>query len=204
MTSKLASFRITPGGAIIFLLSVGAGAAFYILVMASQPAFKGDGGVNGFEYAREARIAPDAPFLNAAGEETSLADFEGQTVLVNLWATWCAPCVEELPSLNRLQTELGGPDFKVAAISLDTGDRAEVAAFMERYGVDDLDLYSDPTLSIAFALDAARSVPATILFDAEGREIGRTLRPAEWDSDEAKALIGRAIERQAEERENDE
>lgn len=130
----------------------------------------------------------DISFQNAAGETIHLSDFKGRVVLLNLWATWCAPCREEMPALNRLQQTLGSDKFEVVALSLDRKGAAAAKAFLDEVKADALKLYTDSTARQGGALRLL-GMPTTILIDAGGREIGRLPGPAEWDSDEAKALI---------------
>jgi len=133
------------------------------------------------------------PFKNGKDEQMSLADWKGRVVLLNLWATWCAPCRREMPGLDRLQAELGGEDFEVVALSVDRKGKAASAKFLDEINVKNLGLYVDKTNKAFFEM-RARGLPATYLIDREGRLIGRLIGPAEWDSDEAKALIQAAID----------
>lgn len=116
------------------------------------------------------------------GEErpTSLAAFRGRFVLLNVWATWCAPCVEEMPTLDRLQAMLGGPEFEVVALSIDRGGLSVVREFFERLGIKHLRPYLDPSGDVLSSL-AVAGVPLTLLIDREGREIGRKAGSAAWD-----------------------
>ena len=134
----------------------------------------------------------DVRFQNADGEEIGFDAFRGKVVLVNLWATWCAPCRHEMPSIDRLAGELQGEDFHVAAISVDRGRPEKAKAFFEEIGIGNLDFYIDPSARLGAALKAF-GLPLTLLLDAEGREIGRLVGPAEWDSPEAVALMKAAI-----------
>lgn len=133
-------------------------------------------------------LAPDAAFLDRDGVERTLAEWRGRVVLVNLWATWCVPCREEMAALDRLQAALGGPDFGVVAISIDRGDGARPQAFLDEIGVKDLAFYHDPTgrLSVRFG---AFGLPTSLLVSREGEILGRLVGPAEWDAPEAQALI---------------
>jgi thiol-disulfide isomerase/thioredoxin len=140
-----------------------------------------------FEYALMPREAPDIAFEHE-GRETRLAAFRGQVVLVNFWATWCPPCLKELPTLDRLQSELGGADFQVVAIAADTRGPQKAQEFLDRLGVRRLELYADPRLRLAGAVVGA-NLPVSILYDREGREIGRLVGEADWASEEAKALV---------------
>jgi thiol-disulfide isomerase/thioredoxin len=140
--------------------------------------------------------APGAPvaleFVDGAGAPRSLADWRGRVVLVNLWATWCAPCVEEMPALDRIAARLGGADFDVVAIAVDRQGAAVVRPFMEKLGLSRLALPLDPTNAVVRAL-AAPGLPVSVVLDREGRELGRVLGAAEWDSPEFEAILRRAI-----------
>jgi thiol-disulfide isomerase/thioredoxin len=132
--------------------------------------------------------APDLTFLDGQGMERKLSDFRGKVVLLNLWATWCAPCVREMPSLERLQAKLGGDRFMVLALSQDRGGLAQVLPFFETQRLKGLDIYVDKTMAAARAVKAP-GLPTTLLIDAEGREIGRLVGSTEWDAPEAIAYI---------------
>jgi thiol-disulfide isomerase/thioredoxin len=136
--------------------------------------------------------APALAFTDLEGRPASLADFRGRVVLLNLWATWCAPCVEELPSLDRLQSRMGGPGFEVVALSLDRGGRAQVEPFLARIGVRALRPHLDPG-SAAMAALRPRGLPTTYLIDREGRIAGRLEGTADWDSPAARRLIERHL-----------
>ncbi|BAU49663.1 redoxin [Sulfurifustis variabilis] len=138
------------------------------------------------------RAVPDIRFQDDAGRQMSLADFRGRVVLLNLWATWCPPCRKEIPSLDRLQTKVGGPDFEVVALSIDHDGVSAVQRFYKEIGIRALKIYIDPTTDATYRLGIT-GIPGTLLLDREGREIGRALGPAEWDSPESLALIRRAI-----------
>lgn len=145
-----------------------------------------------FVYAASARSAPTEPFLHD-GQTVSLADFRGRVVLVNFWATWCGPCLKELPSLDALQGALGGEDFAVVAVAADPTGPEAARAFLDKLAIQNLDLYADPKLSLAIATGGAAVLPVSILYDAQGREIGRYVGEADWASPEALALMRAAI-----------
>jgi thiol-disulfide isomerase/thioredoxin len=136
----------------------------------------------------EPKPAPDLTFLDAEGNEVRLADFQGEVVVLNLWATWCAPCRREMPSLDRLQAKYGGAGLEVIALSLDRGDVAKVREFFEELEITSLAVYHDPTARAGRELGAP-GLPTTVVIDRAGREVGRLLGPAEWDSEEALAVI---------------
>ena len=126
----------------------------------------------------------------------TLAAFQGKVALVNLWATLCAPCRREMPALDRLQAALGGDDFVVVPISIDTADPARPAAFLEEIGTKNLPLYTDRTTRIFEELKAkslAVGLPVTLLLDRNGCRLGHINGPAEWDSEDGKRLIEAAI-----------
>ena len=135
---------------------------------------------------------PEVRFRDRQGRETSLADFRGKLVLLNLWATWCAPCREEMPELDELQAELGGERFEVVALSVDSSGPEAVAAFLEKVGAKSLALYHDPSAKANFTLGAF-GLPTTILISPDGEELGRMAGPAPWASEDAKGLIGEAL-----------
>ncbi|MGX6648489.1 TlpA family protein disulfide reductase [Maricaulaceae bacterium MS644] len=140
--------------------------------------------------------APDQPLttlLTGDGREISLADKRGKVVLVNFWATWCAPCVVEMPYLDTLQARYGSSDFEVIAISMDrTIEEAE--DFYRERELNNLALYHDQSFGAAMVA-GARGLPLTVLYDRNGGEIGRLDGDADWASDEAFALIEAVLER---------
>jgi thiol-disulfide isomerase/thioredoxin len=146
------------------------------------------GSVVNFELLEASEAVPETVFGNAAGDEVTLADFRGKVVLLNLWATWCGPCMREMPSLDRLQAALGSEGVKVVALSQDRGGLKVVERFYAKHGLKNLGIYLDPKGKLSRAL-GARGLPTSVLIDREGRAVGRLEGPAEWDSPEALALI---------------
>jgi thiol-disulfide isomerase/thioredoxin len=126
---------------------------------------------------------PEISFEDAGGQPKTLADFRGKVVLLNIWATWCAPCRKEMPTLDRLQAKLGGPDFEVVALSVDRAGPDIVKKFFTEIGIEHLALNIDTSGKAMFTLGAV-GLPLTLLIDREGKEIGRLIGPAEWDSPE--------------------
>jgi len=173
------------------LIAATSGVVYY-LSRSSAPQL---GATHGPPFARAAapREIPALQFQDAGGHARSLADFKGKLVLLNLWATWCAPCREEMPALDRLQAELGGPRFEVLALSVDQQGPQIARKFFAEAGVKSLTLYVDPSAQAAFKLGTA-GLPASLLVDANGREVGRHLGPAKWDSPEIISELRRRIE----------
>jgi len=129
------------------------------------------------------------------GKPMTLADRAGKTVLLNLWATWCFPCREEMPALNALQKELGSDKFEVIAVNVDTGDDAKPKKFLAETGIDTLGYYRDNTLSLFNELKTrglALGLPVTLLIDADGCLLAHMNGPAHWASEDAKKLIAAA------------
>jgi thiol-disulfide isomerase/thioredoxin len=145
-----------------------------------------------FVVKAQLQIVPDIAFLDGAGQQRAISQWRGRVVLVNLWATWCAPCRKEMPALANLQRKLGGEHFEVVAISVDRKGAEGSAAFLAETGATSLALYVDRSAKVLDELQA-RGLPATLLIDREGREIGRLLGPAQWDSEDAVRLIEQAI-----------
>jgi thiol-disulfide isomerase/thioredoxin len=131
---------------------------------------------------------PDIAFLDADGKEKTLKEFKGKVVLVNFWATWCAPCIRELPSIDRLQAELSGDDFTVLAINEDRGGAETAAPFLEKLGLKNLTATADKHMALSRAM-GVRGMPSTYIVSRTGAIMGVLTGPTEWDSPEAKALI---------------
>jgi thiol-disulfide isomerase/thioredoxin len=139
---------------------------------------------------------PDLSFQDASGKPLTLADWRGRTVLLNLWATWCVPCRKEMPTLDALEQKLGGPDFQVVAVNIDTRDPDKPKAFLKDIGVQKLNYYADASAKSFQELKAigrAFGMPTTVLVDPHGCEIGTIAGPAEWASGDAVKLIQAAL-----------
>lgn len=160
--------------------------------VAAPPPLTGE--IHLFERHGNPRAVPDIAFTDGEGRPLVLEDFRGRVVLVNFWATWCAPCRYEMPSLDRLQGLRGGRDFAVLALSMDRQGMAVVQPFFESLELRRLETYLDPGGMAARGFGVT-GLPTTILIDAEGREAGRLAGPAEWDAPEAVALIDDLIAR---------
>jgi thiol-disulfide isomerase/thioredoxin len=149
-------------------------------------------GVKGVDRAQAGTPAPDAVFRDPDGGEFRLADFRGLPVVVNLWATWCAPCVKELPTLDKLaRSHRDGGSIGIIAVSQDKAPQSSVKAFLATHGINDLGAYHDPEMALSGAA-GAQILPTTILFGADGREIWRYVGDLDWTSAEAAKLLGEA------------
>lgn len=168
--------------AIVALVAIG-GVAF--AESARPPLF---GSVAKLELKAPRAAIPALPFKSLDGGDASFDAFKGKVVLINFWATWCIPCVKEMPSLNRLATTIGKDKFAVLALSLDGPTRAKVAPFIRDKELTALDVYLDDKRTAYGTLDVL-VLPTSILVDKQGREVGRLAGEAEWDTPEAVALI---------------
>jgi len=145
--------------------------------------------VKGLDRSHKGKPAPDAVFADPDGGEISLAEFKGAPVLVNLWATWCAPCVKELPTLDGLAGRYAvDGQLGVIAVSQDNGPQPSVAAFLDKLKVEHVGAYHDPKMGLSGAL-GAQVLPTTILYDAEGREVWRYVGDLDWTGEEAAKLL---------------
>ena len=145
-----------------------------------------------FIFHKEPKKIEDFKFQDAFGKTRAFSDWKGKVVLVNLWATWCAPCREEMPSLDNLKKHFSNSPFDVVTISMDRGGLGKPRKFFDEERIKYLDLYIDKTTKLMFKMRAV-GLPATILLDAEGREIGRLAGPAQWDSDRAIEIVQKAL-----------
>jgi thiol-disulfide isomerase/thioredoxin len=139
---------------------------------------------------------PDLAFEDSSGQPKKLSDWQGKTVLVNLWATWCVPCRKEMPALDRLQTRLKGPNFEVVAINIDTRDPEKPKNFLKDANLTALDFFNDEKAKVFQDLRGvgrALGMPTSVLVDGKGCEIATIAGPAEWDSDDALTLIRAAV-----------
>jgi thiol-disulfide isomerase/thioredoxin len=140
---------------------------------------------------------PDLTFEDGQGKPKRLSDWRGRTLLVNLWATWCVPCRKEMPALDSLQGRLGGPNFEVVAINIDTRDQDKPKNFLKDNNLTRLGYFSDPNAKVFQDLKAvgrALGMPTSVLVDAQGCEIDTIAGPAEWASDDAIKLIRAALQ----------
>ncbi len=140
---------------------------------------------------------PDLSFEDADGKPKKLSDWRGKTVLLNLWATWCVPCRKEMPALDALQTRLGGKDFEVVAVNIDTRDPDKPRNFLKEANLTRLGYFNDQKAKVFQDLKhigRALGMPTSVLVDGQGCEIATIAGPAEWASDDAVKLIKAAVQ----------
>ncbi len=139
---------------------------------------------------------PDLAFDDGHGNAKKLSDWQGRTVLLNLWATWCVPCRKEMPALERLEAKLGGDKFQVVAINIDTRDPDKPKNFLKEANLTRLGNFSDAKAKVFQDLKSiglALGMPTSVLIDGNGCQLGNIAGPAEWDSDDAIKLIQAAL-----------
>tara|TARA_B100001939_G_scaffold213697_2_gene183852 strand:- start:6392 stop:6979 length:588 start_codon:yes stop_codon:yes gene_type:complete len=146
-----------------------------------------------FSAHSQPKSLPDIPFIAPDGRQVTLAAFHGKVILLNIWATWCAPCRHEMPGLDRLNQTMKNQNFEVVILSMDRSGRDVVMKFLNEVGIQSLSPYLDPTGKFSRAAGAL-GLPVTLLINKEGKELGRLTGPAEWDSEDARALIRAALD----------
>lgn len=200
LVAGLAGLIVGLGGIYIYQTQVATGSAANAcqssMAAAEQLKPFATGEVAAFLPAQKPLMVSDLTFNTQDGAPISMADING-TKLMNIWATWCAPCRKEMPHLDRLQAEMGGDDFNVIAVNVDRNDTNDKQiAFLEEIGVSHLTYYSDNSMKVFNDLRAkarAMGLPTTIMVGQDGCEIGSMYGPADWASPEALELVNRAI-----------
>lgn len=193
---------ILAGAVAVYVRNIGSGNAGALSAQSAgqcEGAIKTAASVKQFSTGQVAAMSVAQPprpislsFQNAEGKQLNTADFAGKTVLLNLWATWCVPCREEMPALNALQQAVGSDKFEVVAVNIDTGSDDKPKAFLRDHSIDHLGYYRDSSMGVFNALKKeglAFGLPATLLMDGSGCLLSSMNGPAAWDSDDAKALI---------------
>ncbi len=141
----------------------------------------------------EAPVAvPDTPFIDAEGNQMQLGDWRGRVVLVNFWATWCAPCREEMPSLDALEAEMGGEDFAVLTIAAGRNPVPAIQKFYEEQGIENLPLLKDERQVLARGM-GVMGLPVSVLIDREGMEVARVIGELDWADPAVKDVIAQMI-----------
>lgn len=147
-----------------------------------------DGDMRKLNFHSAPKEVSQKSFITEDGGEATLGDYKGKAVLLNFWATWCAPCRHEMPMLSALQAELGGDDFEVVTLATGRNMVPAMQKFFNEIDVTNLPLHRDPKQAVAREM-AVFGLPATIIMDREGREIARLQGDADWSSDNARAIL---------------
>lgn len=157
-----------------------------------QPSAGGDTEKTSFspkiDRSHKGEDAPDVVFSDPAGKDVTLASFKGKAVLVNLWATWCGPCVAEMPMLDSIANSYSGKGLAVLTVSQDTGEPAQIAAFFKKNKLPHLAAWRDPENQLGFHY-ATGLLPTTVLYDRQGKEVARVAGAMDWSSAEGAAMI---------------
>lgn len=174
------------------MVGLGVIAVFLVLVQSCQKPKTGidrfgKGSLQGLTVLEAPPVQPSLTFTSIKSGDVSLQNYRGKVVLFNAWATWCPPCVAEMPSLDRLQKLRGGDNFQVVTVSLDN-KKEQIPAFFEKNNITNLPDWHDGSYEINGLLRLP-GLPTSILYDRQGREVARLAGEAEWDSPEALALI---------------
>lgn len=185
MRTSLRLLLIVLVGAILAVVAFG---VYTLLGLDEEEQATPVSGVENYIPAREVKMATLAPFLDERGGRLTLEKFRGKVVVLNMWATWCGPCIHEMPTLDRLQQQLKDVDVVVLALSIDSGGAPAVRAFFDEHGIENLEVYVDPTMQAQPGFNVI-GLPTTILIDKDGRERGRIVGPAVWDDSRAADLV---------------
>jgi thiol-disulfide isomerase/thioredoxin len=151
-----------------------------------------DGDMRKLAFHAEPQDASQVVFTDADGVEHRLADWQGKHIVLNFWATWCAPCRKEMPMLDALQSEFGGEAFEVVTIATGRNSIQGIRRFFEEVGVTELPVLLDPRQELARDMGVF-GLPVTVILDAEGKEVARLIGEADWQSDSAKAIVSAMI-----------
>jgi thiol-disulfide isomerase/thioredoxin len=146
-------------------------------------------------FLEAARALPEIRFLGQQEQHRRLSEFQGKVLLLNVWATWCVPCREEMPALDRLQAELGGGEFAVVPLSVDRAGVEAVRDFYSEIGIEHLPIYVMDDFSTARVL-RVQGLPTTLLIDREGLEVARLIGPADWAAPEALSFLQDYLQKQ--------
>lgn len=194
---------------VLLYLALGLGAIavalFFVLSESSRPVSKApmrdysalaatrEGDMKKLSFHSEPKATSAKTFTAEGSSDATLADFKGKHILLNFWATWCAPCRKEMPMLAELQSEFGGDDFAVVTLATGRNPLPAIETFFEEIGVENLPMHRDPKQQIARDMGVL-GLPITVILDPAGREIARLQGDAHWSDDNAKALIKGLLE----------
>lgn len=158
----------------------------------TEPCMPQKGLFGNYQSTKNKEIALNIPFLNASGEEITLADYAGKGLLLNFWATWCAPCVREMPQLNRLSAFVRENQIEVLTISEDLNALKVVPKFYKSHNLSDLPVLVDKKGKLVKSFSAI-GLPLTVLINQHGQEVGRVVGPAEWDTIEIVEFVRQCL-----------
>ena len=147
-----------------------------------------DGDMKKLTFHSEAQPVGTAEFVTFDDQPLTLEQYKGKWVLLNFWATWCAPCRKEMPMLSELQTEFGGADFEVVTVASGRNPPPAMKAFFDEIGVTNLPLHRDPKSALAREMGVL-GLPITVILNPEGKEVARMRGDADWSSDNAKDIL---------------
>jgi len=136
--------------------------------------------------------ASESSFTAEDGTDRTLAAYHGKVILLNFWATWCAPCRKEMPALAALQSDMGGDDFEVVTVATGPNPAPAMVRFMAEAGIDNLPFNTDPRQAFAHSM-GVMGLPVSVLIDRDGNELARLQGDADWNSDSARAIIAALI-----------
>ncbi|MGI8705866.1 MAG: TlpA family protein disulfide reductase [Sphingomicrobium sp.] len=182
MPNRIALCLLAP----LLLLSVGACERERV---ENQAADIAEAPSKGVDRSQAGKPFPDTEILNADDDPATLGDAQGEPVLINLWASWCAPCVKELPTLDALSRREGAP--RVIIVAEEMAERASIEAFLEKHGINDVESWRDPKMALSGAL-GVQVMPTTVYYDASGREVWRYIGDLDWTGAEAARLLSEA------------
>jgi thiol-disulfide isomerase/thioredoxin len=181
--------RINSGTIALFVAAIIAAALLVLYVIRASPVHETiPGALSALTADPAPKPIPATSFLDAHNRPESLAQFKGRVVILNMWAIWCAPCVRELPALERLATALGQGQVTIVTVNASHDDAAKTAAFLKAHDAGDLPANRDPDLSLLTAF-GSQGLPFSVVIDARGREIARASGPMQWDDPAAIAYF---------------
>jgi thiol-disulfide isomerase/thioredoxin len=180
-------------GSALLYLSLALSANVALAADATQLQELATGDMRKLNFVDDPQPVPDRAFQLADGGSATLADWRGKWVMLNFWATWCAPCRKEMPTLSALQDEFDGDRFTVLTLATGRNDAVAVQKFFDEIGIDNLPRHLDPKMALAREM-AVLGLPVTVLIDPEGREVARLIGDADWYSDSARAIVGALAE----------